>query len=138
LDAGADDHVPAVLVPPDKGVAKTADDLKPFGRSGDDGIPRVLGPVEELVIPSPSEVLRLLSLVLAGVKGHDPVAVHHGAPRPDAETVRSRLRMERSRPVLPVHQVFAGAVSPVNVAPVGSTGIGLVKDVVLAFPVDGT
>jgi len=133
FDRGADGHVPAVGLAPDRVVAVVAA-ADAGGRLGDERVGRVLLERAHAVAADRQTRAALCAddvVVHAhpGVMEIHRIADAHGAAGKDAGGVVGMVGEKRERAMFPVHEITADGVAPVHVAPVGAVGVVLIEQV---------
>ncbi len=141
IDAGAHDLVPGVAVLPDAVVAELClpvlglEDVGVTGGGLDDGVVGVLLPRSQARIVTPCEARELSAAVPPGVEyRRRPIVVDEAAGPAAIGVGTVRVGGERDRFVVPVDEVVADGVSPVDAVVVGASGVVLVEDVEPAIP----
>ena len=135
-DVAGNDQMPAIVRPPDKGVAEVAGagGAQPCRRPGDNRVVRRFRPRCQIGAADCSTDDLGHD---AGVEQRGDAVMVDGAARPAAPRIRAAgRRRQRQRQVAPVDAVVADGMAPVDRAMKGAVRVVLVKEMHLSPPVD--
>src|SRR5437588_358964 len=127
--------VPGVCLPPDTVVAIRYQ-LQVGRRLGDDWVARILLPGDQVIAAGRETCALVLSRSASVDDGRRSIVVDRRT-RPAAVGIRSAwCWCERNRQMPPVHQIFAGGMSPMDGVMDRGGGVVLIKEVVRRAPLD--